>query len=619
MRLSSYLPVATAMVLAAGLSIYAATLAVVQIELRALSDVTRIMGSEGFDWAEVRVDGLQVILRGTAPDEATRFAAIATAGSVVDATRIRSQLAVTPASQIVAPEFSVEILRNDDGVSLIGLIPATYDHEALIARVGAFSEAPVTDLLEFGDYDTPASWDAAMGFAIDALSILPRSKVSVTASRITVIGNAASEGEKRGVETALSRAVPSGVDLELNIAAPRPVIAPFTTRFRLDAAGAGFDACVADTSTSREAILSAALAAGLDGQVDCEIGLGAPSLYWGEAVSAGIASVAAIGAGTITFSDSDISLVAPHDVGLVDFDREVGELERALPDGFSLTAVRSQPLETDNAGEDGTGALPEFRATLTPEGAAELRGRLPSERTRTVVQSYAEALFGADNTDQAARLDADLPAGWALRAMAALDALSYLGEGRVVVRGDSMEVAGLSGRADAASAISGLLSERLPDGAEYRIDVTYEETLDPLAGLPTPEECVRRLNTVLSVQKVTFEPGSAEIDEGGLSIIDQLAEILKDCQTVAMEIGGHTDSQGREVMNERLSQERANAVLTAIMDRRILTSNLTAKGYGESRPIAENDSEAGREANRRIEFTLQGSEDETAAEVEDGE
>ena len=71
-----------------------------------------------------------------------------------------------------------------------------------------------------------------------------------------------------------------------------------------------------------------------------------------------------------------------------------------------------------------------------------------------------------------------------------------------------------------------------------------------------------------------------------------------------MEIGGHTDSQGREIMNEELSQQRADSVLAALMERRIRTRNITAKGYGETVPIADNDTEEGREANRRIEFKL---------------
>jgi len=71
-----------------------------------------------------------------------------------------------------------------------------------------------------------------------------------------------------------------------------------------------------------------------------------------------------------------------------------------------------------------------------------------------------------------------------------------------------------------------------------------------------------------------------------------------------MEISGYTDSQGREEMNKALSQERADAVLRALRDRRVASVSLTATGYGEIDPVAGNDSEEGREANRRIEFKL---------------
>jgi OmpA-OmpF porin, OOP family len=77
-----------------------------------------------------------------------------------------------------------------------------------------------------------------------------------------------------------------------------------------------------------------------------------------------------------------------------------------------------------------------------------------------------------------------------------------------------------------------------------------------------------------------------------------------------MEIGGYTDSQGREEMNQALSQRRADSVLSALLARRVLTSNLTSFGYGEENPIADNDTEEGREANRRIEFRLIGVEPE---------
>ena len=91
-----------------------------------------------------------------------------------------------------------------------------------------------------------------------------------------------------------------------------------------------------------------------------------------------------------------------------------------------------------------------------------------------------------------------------------------------------------------------------------------------------------------------------------------------------MEIGGHTDSQGRETMNLNLSQQRADAVLNGLLARGVLTSNLTAKGYGETVPIADNGTEEGREENRRIEFVLvketsEGEAETTATETSEPE
>ena len=71
-----------------------------------------------------------------------------------------------------------------------------------------------------------------------------------------------------------------------------------------------------------------------------------------------------------------------------------------------------------------------------------------------------------------------------------------------------------------------------------------------------------------------------------------------------MEIGGHTDSQGRKAMNLNLSQLRADAVKTALLSRKVLVKKLVPVGYGETLPIADNQTEEGREINRRIEFKL---------------
>ena len=116
--------------------------------------------------------------------------------------------------------------------------------------------------------------------------------------------------------------------------------------------------------------------------------------------------------------------------------------------------------------------------------------------------------------------------------------------------------------------------------------------------------CIKKLDALLEKNKIRFEPGSDRVDLMGQELLDVIAKLLKTCQVMALEISGHTDSQGREEMNQRLSQSRATAVLQEIQRRRVSTSNFVARGYGESQPISKNDTQEGRETNRRIEFRL---------------
>ena len=197
--------------------------------------------------------------------------------------------------------------------------------------------------------------------------------------------------------------------------------------------------------------------------------------------------------------------------------------------------------------------------------------------------------------------------------------MASLANGSVKVTPDRLEVMGNTGNKEANTTVASLLADKLGEGADYSIDITYQEKLDPIAGLPTPEECEAEIREILKIGKITFEPGSATIDASALGTMDDIAEVLKNCGDIRLEIQGYTDSQGRESMNLSLSQSRAESVLNELRARRVLTSSFVAKGYGEENPIADNKTEEGREANRRIEFRLiqpeaETPEDETALE-----
>jgi len=601
--------------LAAAGALYAGILAAGRIEEAAQTDISRALDLEDLDWAEVSVDGLLVSLSGTAPDEATRFRALSTATRIVDDARILDEMEVLAPDDIAAPEFSISFLRNDAEISFFGLIPEEVDRDAIRAAVAASApDAEVSDLLQTADFPTPEGWQEALDFAVKVLADLPRSKISASASEVAITAITDSRAARAQTETRLNVAAPSDIRLVLDISAPRPVISPFTLRAVLDDQGLRFDACTADTEAGRDEIVAAARSSGLRGQANCSVGLGAPSSRWAEAVTTGLGSLVALGGGKITFSDADVTLVGLAGTGQGQFDRVVGELENALPPAFTLHGV----LPADEADP---AAVPEFSATRSPEGVVELRGRLPDALTRTTVESYAKSRFGVENLVPATRLDGTLPESWPVRVLAGLEALSELESGAVTVRPDFLDVRGKTGNPDGAAEIARLLSEQLGEGEDFGIDVAYVEALDPLAALPTPEECLRKIETVQrEMPKITFEPSSSDIEPAGLETVAKIAEILRECQTVRIEIAGHTDSQGRESMNLDLSQARADAVLTAIMEKRVLTGNLTAKGYGEEQPIAENDTEEGREANRRIEFrTILPEPTDDGGEAEEGD
>ncbi len=587
---------------AAVLAVLAAVWAALAIESRTRADVQDLMTREGLSWVGVTTDGLQVRLTGTAPTEALRFRAVHLIASLVEAGRIRDRMDVTPAQAVQAPRFSVELLRNDNGISLIGLVPATEDAPALAEEVAAATDgAEVADMLTRADYPAPEGWDRAVSYGLTALAMLPQSKISISAGRVSVTAISGSEPEKRRLEAELDRARPDGLDVSVMISAPRPVLTPFTLRFLKDDRGARFDACSADTEAGRNRIITAAVAAGLNGEADCTIGLGVPTPRWAEAAEIAIRAVGELGAGSVTFSDADVSLLATVETPQAVFDRIVGELEAALPDVFSLKATL--PEKPDTSAPEGPA---EFIATLSADGAVQLRGRLTDATLRDAVGSFAAARFGARDVYMATRLDPDLPEGWPVRVLAGLQAMSELNEGRVIVRADTVEVTGVSAFIGARAAITRTLSVGLGQGQAFAVEVRYDEALDPQAALPTPQECVTALNGILTKQKIAFAPGSAEIESTARDTMDALADQMRKCPDIAMEIGGHTDSQGRDNTNLALSQARAEAVLLGLQGRRVLVGSLTAVGYGETRPVADNDSPSGREANRRIEFTLPG-------------
>jgi outer membrane protein OmpA-like peptidoglycan-associated protein len=109
---------------------------------------------------------------------------------------------------------------------------------------------------------------------------------------------------------------------------------------------------------------------------------------------------------------------------------------------------------------------------------------------------------------------------------------------------------------------------------------------------------------ILTLGDILFESGKAVLMPGATDTIDKLVKFLEEYPNRDVLIEGHTDNVGGETYNLGLSQRRANAVKNLLTSKGISESRITAKGYGESRPIASNKTAAGRQQNRRVEIVI---------------
>ena len=562
-----------------------------EIETRSAAQIRSALTAEGQDWASVSTDGLVVRLRGTAPDEVTRFRVLTTASGLVDDRRIVDEMKVAERDMLEPPKFSLELLRQGDSLSLIGLVPARTDRNGMTARLSS-SGVEVADLTSTAAFPPPENWQPALDFALRAATMLDQGTISVTPGTVRIQANAKDPEDKTRLDAALRNALPEGVDLQATVTAPLPVIAPYQLRFVRGAEGAVLELCAADTTDARDAILAAAAKAGAPA-AECALGIGAPA-GWADVATAALAAMGELGTGTLVITDRSIQVTAPADLSAPELTQKMDQLAAQLPTGWALNASLAEA-----APEEGPAS---FTAAIDAGGQASINGVVPDDTMRQTVQSLARAQLGPTEGDL--RLDPALREGWALRVMAGLDAMGVVDEGRLEVTQDLIRLNGVSGDPLAHEKAIAALSMRLGAGADYALTLAYDRYRDPTIEHPDAAACVDRLNAVMLQSEIGFEPGGSKIAGDIAPVLEEMRPILAECGDYRMEIAGHTDAQGGDDSNLTLSRERAQTVLDAMRTAGLAVQNMVSQGYGETRPIAENDTQEGRDANRRIEVTL---------------
>lgn len=153
------------------------------------------------------------------------------------------------------------------------------------------------------------------------------------------------------------------------------------------------------------------------------------------------------------------------------------------------------------------------------------------------------------------------------------------------------------------SELTELVDSQTKTISNLRMGFEYE----PESAMEMASACIDRANKIFEISQIKFATGTSSISEQSTATLDHLRDLAIGCESDEMfiEIGGHTDSLGAEADNQKLSEARARSVRDFLIGRGIPEDTMVAVGFGESQPIATNDTPVGRAQNRRITFTWQ--------------
>lgn len=261
-----------------------------------------------------------------------------------------------------------------------------------------------------------------------------------------------------------------------------------------------------------------------------------------------------------------------------------------LPQGFSLAenGVKPPPVYSFNIFKDGSSQ------TVT------LNGTIPDESSRQALVDHAKRTFFSDKIVDNLKVAAGAPGGFTDAAKALFVQMGRLETGTASLTGTSVDIKGNALYSRAADNIRTELSNRLPQGFDVKTSLNVKA---PLSAVSAPE-CQRLLSGLLSKGKILFHTGQASIDQVSTGLLDNLVAASSRCPSSQIEVAGYTDSTGNDEANLDLSKRRAQSVVSYLVGAGFSPARLTAVGYGKANPVASNDTEEGREQNRRIEFVV---------------
>ena len=513
----------------------------------------------------------------------------------------------------VASPYTWSATRNAAGIALAGHVPTTRLQSFLAVHAGDNATSSMT--VATGE---PDGFVVASTAALDAVLALSEGSVSFDGSTWSLTGTAASEAVRDATLSTLAAATDTSA-WTFNVTAPEPTPAA-TVPYVWSATKPENGPVTLTGLVPAEALQRFVAVRAGDGTVDeTTIDPTAPAGF-ADDVLAAIEALSVITDGSVRFDGTqwtiegtlrDVAASSAIDAAIATAATPANAWQLALLSPPPVAEPEPEVVEAPvtDAEIPVIDAGYAFSASKAADGAVIMSGQLPADPALR----YLAAITKADTA--AVSIATGAPDTFLPSAEIGLRALLQLTQGQLNFANGAWTLNGTASDATSRDAISASIAADTASAWNLTIDlprpVAEPAVVAPASAPPPPPvakvdiaACRAPLADFSARNAILFQSGAAIIAAESEAALDELATDLAACPDAVVHIEGHTDADGDEQLNLALSVARAEAVVEALVVRGVTAARLYAVGYGESTPIADNDTSAGKRLNRRIVVTV---------------
>lgn len=479
---------------------------------------------------------------------------------------------------------------NGNEVTLSGYMPSEAARRGIERQVQqAFPNASLTDRADFGT-GAPPAWERAVAVGLRQLANLKSGYADIKANVFVFSGTAKDEATAASVRRAVKAEVPQNYKVRDDI-----------RYMRQDASVSGYMMAISHrggevvvrgqvpSEAARLALVDAVKTRFPDVKVvdNLSVAPGAPQ-GWQQCIIAGLAPLPKLSQGETVLVDNRLSVTG-----------ETGNYgdSKSVPQEVAQAAGQACVAETKITFTGEIKNTLSWRAVRDDRGVVILEGEVPDDNARGKLLDAAHQIFRGMRVSDRMRIVPMPEQPWLNVALNSLGQLGQLQTGELTMKGGDILLKGLVSSEDVASEVHDTLTGNLPEGYKARAAIEIMTAPQREASL-----CQDMMRDASARGVIEFSRASADLTRSSQQTLNELAEIANECPAARIEIEGHTDAEGTDERNQRLSDRRAASVANYLAAHGVERQRMSTVGYGSTQPIADNSTPEGRARNRRIEF-----------------